>query len=85
MGMSFSSIEHIMLSHVMHVTGSGSRRGGTHIRTRHSYWLDVEWGDGNYSKWDFLKKFGDPVVIGNTIVAAWRAYRRNKGLPIPTS
>ncbi len=44
------------------------------ITTRNYYWLDVFYSNGTYLKCDINPAFGDPIFIGNTIIAAYRHY-----------
>src|SRR6266702_8782524 len=55
---------------VVSTDSDGSRRSST------SYWLNVYDTAGRYQKWDLRTTYGDPVVIGGNIIAAYEYYRQ---------
>jgi hypothetical protein len=57
---------------VVSTDSEGSRRSST------SYWLNVYDTAGRYQKWDLRQTYGDPIVIGGTIIAAYEEYRHHQ-------
>ncbi len=57
---------------VVSTDSDGSRRSST------SYWLNVYDTAGRYQKWDLRQTYGDPIVIGGTIIAAYEEYRHHQ-------
>jgi hypothetical protein len=53
---------------------STDSKGDTHSST--SYWLNVYDTAGRYQKWDLRNTYGDPIVIGGNIIAAYEYYRQ---------
>ncbi len=53
---------------------STDSEGNRHSST--NYWLNVYDTAGRYQKWGLRQTYGDPIVIGGNIIAAYEYYRQ---------
>ncbi|QBD74914.1 hypothetical protein EPA93_02470 [Ktedonosporobacter rubrisoli] len=55
-------------------------RGDTEDRTSSStdYWFNVYYRENRYVKWNIHDCYGDPIVIGGNIIAAFEHYQRQQ-------
>jgi hypothetical protein len=49
-----------------------------HTSSSTNYWLNVYDGEGGYVKWNIRTCYGDPVVTGGNIIAAFEHYQRQQ-------
>jgi hypothetical protein len=66
----FDFIKKMDLDHQTTVSVDSGRSSSSSM----AVWLNVYFQDGRFMKWDIPDRYGDPIVLGGTIVAAYEYF-----------